>query len=140
MSVSVAFLPTLLKSTPSHAAVCPLTLRLPPIVLFLIDQGMLPPPPVSMTFLLTVIPFSRTVSASVAATYPLTVMVECPPGSTAHSCPELPVYEGGWQPRPRSEPAAAVTLRPTVIVDGALCASSTAPARTFTFPTTLITA
>ena len=75
-----------------------------------------------------------------AVTFPLTVMVECPSGSTTHSCAELPVYEGGWQPRPTSEPAAAVTLRPTVIVDGALCASSTAPAATFTFPTTLITA
>ena len=73
-------------------------------------------------------------------TFPLTVMVECPSGSTVHSCAELPVYDGGWQPRPTSEPAAPVTLRPTVIVDGALCASSTAPAATFTLPTTLITA
>ena len=58
----------------------------------------------------------------------------------AHSCAELPVNEGGWQPRPRSESAAAVTLRSTVIVEGALCASSMAPASTFTFPTTWITA
>jgi hypothetical protein len=76
MSVSVAFLPIELKSTPSQSAVTPLTLRLPPIVLFLIDQGMAPPPPVSLTFPLTVIPFSRTVSAPVAVTSPLTVMVE----------------------------------------------------------------
>src|ERR1019366_5077504 len=39
-------------------------------------------------------------------------------------------------PRPRSEPRAAVTLCPTVIVDGLLCASSTAPEATFTLPTT----
>jgi len=75
MWVSVAFLPMLLKSTPSQSVVCPLTLRLPPIVLFLIDQGMSPPPPVNVTFLLTVIPFSRTLSASVALTLPLTVML-----------------------------------------------------------------
>src|SRR6185369_8394122 len=69
---------------------------------------------------LTVIPFSRTACASLTVMFPLTVIVECPFGSTVHSCAELPVYEGGWQPSPTSEPEAPVTLRPTVIVDGAL--------------------
>ena len=89
---------------------------------------------------LTVIPFSRTACASLTVMFPLTVIVECPFGSTVHSCAELPVYEGGWQPSPTSEPEAPVTLRPTVIVDGALCAFSTAPAATFTLPTTRMTA
>ncbi len=34
------------------------------------------------------------------------------------------------------EPEPPVNLRPMVIVDGALCASSTAPAATLTLPTT----
>ena len=38
MWVSVAFLPIVLNSTPSQSVVCPLTVRLPPILLFLIDQ------------------------------------------------------------------------------------------------------
>ena len=88
----------------------------------------------------TVIPFSRTVAASVTVTFRLTVMVECPSGSTMHSCAEFSVNDGGWQPKPTNEPAAPVTLRPTVIVDGALCASSVAPAATFTLPTTRIAA
>ena len=46
----------------------------------------------------------------------------------------------GRQPRPRSEPEAAVTLCPTVIVDGTLCASSAALAATITLPMTVITA
>ena len=107
----------------------------------LIDQGISPPPPVSVTFPPTVSFLSRTVFASVAVTFPLTVMVVCPVGSAAHGTPaNLPIVFVGWQPMPRSEPAAAVTLCPTVIVDGALCASSTAPAATLMLPTTLITA
>jgi hypothetical protein len=101
-----------LKSTPSQSAVTPLIVRLPPIVLFLIAQGMSPPPPVRVTFLSTVMPFSRTVSAPVLVTLPWTVMVECPSGSTLHAWAELPVYDGGWHPRARIDPAAAVTLRP----------------------------
>src|SRR6478609_9148177 len=140
MLTSVAFRPIRLKSTPSQSVVCPPTVRLPSIVLFLIDQGISEPPPASLTFPLTVSPFRRTAAALMAVTFPLMVMVECPSGSTAHSCAELPVYDGGWQPRPTSEPAAPVTLRPTVMVDGALCASSLAPSAMFTLPTTLITA
>ncbi len=52
----------------------------------------------------------------------------------------MPMESFGWQPMPSNEPAPAVTLRPTVIVDGALCASSTAPAATLMLPVTLITA
>ena len=52
----------------------------------------------------------------------------------------MPMEFVGWQPMPSNEPAPAVTLRPTVIVDGALCASSTAPAATLMLPVTLITA
>ncbi len=91
MSVSVAFRPMVLNRTPSHSAVCPLTVRLPSIVSFLIGHGMTPPPPSRVTLPFTVMPFSRTVFASVAVTFPLTVMVEWPSGSTMHSCPELPV-------------------------------------------------
>ena len=101
-------------------------MRLRSIVLFLIDQGIAEPPPeIRVTLPLTVIPFNRTATASVAVTFPLTMMCEWsrPSGSTAHSCAEFPVSEGGWQPRPSSEPAATVTLRPTVIAEGALCAS-----------------
>ena len=57
-----------------------------------------------------------------------------------HGCPVVCPGGLGRQPRPRSEPGPAVTSCPTVIVDGALCASSTAPAATFTLPTTVITA
>jgi hypothetical protein len=39
-----------------------------------------------------------------------------------------------------AEPAPAVTLCPTVIVEGALCASNNAPGATSTLPVTLITA
>src|SRR6478752_1690662 len=102
--MSVTFRPIRLKSTPSQSVVCPLTVRLPPIVLFLIDQGIGPPPPKSVTFPLTVIPFSSTVAASLAEIFPLTVMTECPVGSTLHSCAEFPVYDRGWQPRPMVEP------------------------------------
>src|SRR5450755_1294270 len=141
MLVSVALPPIPLNCTPSQSAVTPLTVRLPPIVLPLIDQGISPPPPVSVTFLLTVTFLIRTVFASVAVTFPLTVMVVCPAGSTAHGTPaNMPIEFVGWQPRPRNEPEAAVTLCPTVIVDGALCASSTAPGATLMLPTTLITA
>jgi hypothetical protein len=49
-----------LKSTPSQLVFSPLIVRLPPIVLFLIDQGIGPPPPIRVTFPLTLIPFSRT--------------------------------------------------------------------------------
>jgi hypothetical protein len=48
------------------------------------------------------------------------------------------VYDGGWQPKATNEPASAVTLCPMVIVDGAVCASRTAPEATF--PVTLMTA
>ena len=50
MLVSVALRPILLNCTPSHSAVTPLIVRLRPIVLPLIDQGISPPPPVSVTF------------------------------------------------------------------------------------------
>ena len=62
----------------SHSGVTPYTTRLPPIVLFLIGQGFpaCSPPPISVTFALTVIPFSKTVFAPQATTLPLTVMCE----------------------------------------------------------------
>ena len=76
-----------------------------------------------------------------AVTFPWTVIVVCPVGSTAHGTPaNMPIVLVGWQPMPRVEPEAAVTLCPTVIVDGALCASSTAPGATLMLPRTLITA
>ena len=142
--VSVAFPAMVLNNAPNQNGVTSLTVRLRPIVLFLTDHGMSPPPPVSVTFPWTVIPFSRTVFALVAVTLPLTVMVERPSAyASTHGCPDFPTPGGpgklGWQPRPKSEPAAAVTLRPTVIVDGTLCASNTAPAKTLRFPTMLYT-
>ena len=141
MLVSVALPAIRLNCTPSQSAVTSLIVRLRPIVLPLIDQGISPPPPVSVTFPPTVSFLIRTVFALVAVTFPWTVMVVCPVGSAAHGTPaNLPIVFVGWQPRPRSEPAPAVTLCPTVIVDGALCASSTAPGATSMLPTTLITA
>src|SRR6476469_6359145 len=141
MLVSVALPPIRLNCTPSQVAVTPLIVRLPPIVLPLIDQGISPPPPVNVTFPLTVIFLIRTVFASVAVTFPLTVMVVCPAGSAAHGIPaNMPIEFVGWQPSRRNEPEAAVTLCPTVIVDGALCASNKPPGATAMLPVTLITA
>src|SRR6516165_4008337 len=129
MLVSVGLPPIPLNCTPSQSAVTPVIVTLPPIVLPLIDQGISPPPPVSVTLPLTVIFLIRTVFAPVAVTFPSTVMVVRPVGSAAHGTPaNMPIEFVGWQPRPRNEPGAAVTLCPTVIVDGALCASSAAPA------------
>ena len=77
MLVRTTLPPTLLTITPSQLGVTPSTTRSPPIVLVLIVQGLTSsPPPISVTFPLTVIPFSRTVSASMAVTFPKTVMVD----------------------------------------------------------------
>src|SRR3974390_2513015 len=79
--------PTGLTSTPSQRGVMSPTTRLPPIVLVLIDQGIavarsvavaVPSDPISVTFPLTVIPFSNTALANQAKMFPLTVMFECP--------------------------------------------------------------
>lgn len=78
--------PIRLKSTPSHSDVSPVTVRLPPIVLFLIDQGMSKPPPTSVTLLLTVTPFSKTARAFQQVTLPLTVMVAALPAR----CTDVP--------------------------------------------------
>src|SRR5436190_18741814 len=109
--------------------------KLPPIVLSLIAQGISPPPPVSVTFPLTETPLSSTVSASVVVTFPLMVITEAWSGSLVHGWKKWAPF--GWQPRPTREPAPAVTFLPTVIVDGELWASKTAPAATLRFPTML---
>ena len=107
MLVSVALPPIKLNCTPSQSAATSLMVTLRPTVLPLIDQGISPPPPVSVTFPPIVNFLSRTVSASVAVTFPSTVMMVCPSGSTAHGTPaNLPIVFVGWQPMPRSEPAA----------------------------------
>src|SRR4051794_36384873 len=106
--------PMLLNPSRKKSGVISLAVKLPPIVSHLKIQS-LPSPPFSETFLLTVIPFSRTTAASVALTFPLTVMFEEAVGSEAHGWPAC--TPSGRQPRPRAEPAPAVTLCPTVIVE-----------------------
>src|ERR1700722_3387595 len=116
---------------PEQMRVRPIVLRVTcivspcPIVLFLIGHG-LPawtPPPISVTFLPTVIPFSRMVLAPKAVMFPLMLMLELSVGSTVHVCPVMCPGGLGRQPKPRSEPENALTLPLTVMVDGALCAS-----------------
>src|SRR4051812_10644626 len=122
-----------------------LAVKLPPIVFHLKIQS-LASPPFSDTFLSTVIPFSRTSAASVSLTFPLTVIADEAVGSVAHGWPACGCGSpgsscpSGRQPRARNEPAPAVTLCPTVIVEGALWASSAAPGATLMLPVTLITA
>ena len=79
--------PTWLTSTPSQIGVMSAIKRLPPIVLVLIAQGIavarsvavaVPSDPISVTFPLTVIPFSSTAFANQAKMFPLTVMLEFP--------------------------------------------------------------
>jgi hypothetical protein len=65
-------------------------------VLLFSAQGMSPPPPVSVTFPLTVIPFSLTVSGPVAVTFPLTLTVVVPSGSLVHGCSAWPIVGGGF--------------------------------------------
>src|SRR5213082_1059504 len=75
-----------LNPSRKKSGVISLAVKLPPIVSHLKIQS-LPSPPFSETFLLTVIPFSRTTAASVALTFPLTVMFEEAFGSEAHGWP-----------------------------------------------------
>src|SRR5579863_2579623 len=146
MLVRLALPPMLLSRTPTQFAATWRTMRLPPIVFHLIGHGMYgSPPPLRMTLPSTVIPFSSTVSASVALIFPLTVIRDLaadglPFEGSTHGCPV--VWSGGFgrQPRPRSEPNAAETSPPTVSFDANVCASSTEPAVTFTLPTTSIAA
>ena len=139
----IALPPTLLTITPSQLGVMSLTMRLPPIVLVLIDQGIAPPPPISMTFPLTVIPFSRTVSASQAMTFPLTVMLELRLRVAVCVHARMSRRVSRWIRQAAQAEERARTGR-DVVSDGdrrrVACASSTAPAATSTLPTTLITA
>ena len=141
MSLRFTLPATWLNMTPTHSSVIPLMVMLPPTVLFFTDQGISSlPPPVNVTLRPTVTPFSRTTCASVPVTFPLTVMTEWPSGSTVQGWAEFWTRDRGWQPSPTTEPAAAVTFLPTVIVAGALCASKYAPGATFRFPATWMTA
>ena len=70
MLVSTALPPTVLNCTPSQSAVTLRMVMFPPTVLPLIDQGISPPPPPSQTLPLIVNFLSRTVSASLAVTFP----------------------------------------------------------------------
>src|SRR5579864_1655025 len=141
MLVSTAFLLIVLNCTPSQSADTSLIVRLPPIVLPLIDHGISPPPPLSETFPVTVTFLIRTVSALPALMLPFTVMTVWPFGSSLQGTPaNLPMVFVGWQPSPRTEPAPAVMLCPTVIVEVKLWASRTASGATLMLPVTLITA
>ena len=85
-------------------------------------------------------PLTSTAIGFQAQTLPLTVMVECPSGSSLHGCAELPTSALGWQPRPTRDPVPPVTLPPTVMVAGALSASKLAPAATSRLPRMVIVA
>ena len=78
MWASVALPLIVLNWRPSQSAVTRRIVTFWPTLLPLIDQGMSPPPPVSVMFPPTVSLRSRTVFASQAVMLPPTVMVVCP--------------------------------------------------------------